>query len=176
MSMWLTLAKVEPSVPAAVRERPELIGTLFVDPADEPDRIDPADRPDAEQAAALPGEFRPRADSYGLDYRLLAAVAESRARAEEDTADWEAAYPWLARATGHGCDVVDEYEFCYGPAFVLGPDEVRRVAEGLVAEGWSRDGRAARWDGEREDHELEDLGPFFAAAAAEGRAVIGGVD
>ncbi|GCD92686.1 hypothetical protein [Embleya hyalina] len=176
MSMWLTLAKVEPSVPAAVRERPELIGTLFFDPSDEPDRNDPSDGSDPEEAAVLPGAFRPRADSYMCDYRLLAAVAESRARAEEGTADWESAYPWLARATGNDGDVVEEYEFCYGPAFVLAPDEVRRVAEGLVAEGWVRGGRAARWEEEREDHELEDLGPFFAAAAAEGRAVIGGVD
>ncbi|MFE5334181.1 hypothetical protein ACFRCG_48090 [Embleya sp. NPDC056575] len=176
MSMWLMLAKVEPAVPAAIRERPELIETLFFDPADEPDRIDPSDRPDPDQAAVLPGEFRSRADSFGVDYRLVAAVAESRARAEQDTADWEAVFPWLARATGHECDEVEEYEFCYGPAFVLAPDEVRRVAEGLVAEGWARDGGAARWGEEREEHELEDLGPFFAAAAAEGRAVIGGVD
>ncbi|MFI1582474.1 hypothetical protein [Embleya sp. NPDC020630] len=176
MSMWLMLAKVEPSVPAAVLERPELIETLFFDPADEPERIDPSDRPDPERAAVLPGEFRPRADSYRFDYRLLAAVAESRAQAEQGTADWEAAFPWLAGATGHECDEVEEYEFCYGPAFVLAPDEVRRVAEGLVAEGWARAGGAARWDGECEEHELEDLGPFFAAAAAEGRAVIGGVD
>ncbi|WP_157968562.1 hypothetical protein [Streptomyces geranii] len=99
---------------------------------------------------------------HGYDYRVLDAVAEGRAEAEEGTADWRTAYPWLARATGHGCATVEGYEFGYGPAFVLTPDEVRQVADGLRAEGWAG--------------AFEDLDPFFAAAAAEGEAVIGGVD
>ncbi|MFF3373545.1 hypothetical protein ACFYXF_11420 [Streptomyces sp. NPDC002680] len=121
-------------------------------------------------------EFRRTGDSFGCDYRLLSAVAEGRAEVEEGTADWTKAYPWLARSTGHGCVVIEEHRFGYGPAFILTPDEVRQVAKGLVAEGWAVGATAADWDGESEDHGLQDLGPFFAAAAAEGKAVLGGVD
>ncbi|MGW2050334.1 hypothetical protein ACWCPF_34955 [Streptomyces sp. NPDC001858] len=46
----------------------------------------------------------------------------------------------------------------------------------MVAEGWAIGATAADWVEESEDHGLEDLGPFFAAATAEGRAVIGGVN
>ncbi|MFJ8112717.1 hypothetical protein [Streptomyces sp. NPDC096132] len=161
MSMWLSLAKIEPSLLTTAREKPELIDSLFFDEDDDP-------------GAPVPG-FRPVADAYGYDYRLLSDIAEGRAQAEENTTDWMGAYPWLAKASGHGCDVTEEYEFCYGPAFVLTPDEVRQVAEGLVAEGWVPS-TAAKWDEETEDDEFEDLGPFFAAAAAEGKAVIGGVN
>ncbi|MFK0160663.1 hypothetical protein ACIQVK_52585 [Streptomyces sp. NPDC090493] len=149
MSMWLKLTKIEPALLMAVRE------------------------------GAVLSAFRTRADSYGCDHRILSTIAEGRAEAEEGTTDWTKAYPWLARSTGHGCAAVEEkeYESGYGPAFVLTPDEVRQVAEGLMAEGWATTGTtAADWTGESEDHGLEDLGPFFAAAAAEGKAVIGGVD
>jgi len=76
---------------------------------------------------------------------------------------------------------VEEFEFCYGPAFFLTPEEVRQVAQGLVAEGWTGDTTAGDWyqeneDAEYENDEFDDLGRFFAAAAAEGKAVIGGVN
>ncbi|MFI2433065.1 hypothetical protein [Streptomyces sp. NPDC018693] len=159
MSMWLELAKIEPSLLTEVREKPELIHALFFQ------KDDPA---------PLPQGFRPGPDSYGEDYRNFVATAEAPAETEEGTTEWG-----LARATGHGCEVIDGYdEFCYGPAFVLTPGEVRQVAKGLVAEGWDADEAADR-DEEDEDGEVdefEDLGAFFAAAAAEGRAVIGGVN
>ncbi|MFF5965097.1 hypothetical protein ACFY64_15430 [Streptomyces collinus] len=100
-------------------------------------------------------------DSHGEDFRALGDIAGGRAEVEEGESDWRFAYPWLARATGHGCQVVEESEFGYGPAFVLTSDEVRQVAEGLVAEGWAR---------------FLGLGPFYASAAAEGKGVIGGVN
>ncbi|MGX2994540.1 hypothetical protein JNUCC64_09615 [Streptomyces sp. JNUCC 64] len=122
-----------------------------------------------------PDGFRPVGDSFGHDYRSLIELAEDRARVEGDSPVWEAAYPWLARATGRGCEVVDGFGFRYGPAFTLGTAEVREVAAGLAREHWSRSVRAADWDVRREDQDLDDLVPFFAAAATEGRCVIGGV-
>ncbi|WP_431971013.1 hypothetical protein [Nocardia sp. bgisy134] len=160
MSMWLELAKIEPSLLEEMREKPELIHTVFFSEND---------------SAPLPGGLRRVADFYGYDYRTLSAIAEGRAEAEKGTADWRDAYPWLARATGDHCDVIAGYEFCYGPAFVLTPNEVRQVTEGLVAEGWVLGTTVADWDEENEDDEFEDLCPYFAAAAAEGKAVIGGV-
>jgi hypothetical protein len=70
----------------------------------------------------------------------------------------------------HGTGEELPYEFCYGPGFVLDPAAVVRVAEGLAAEGWGADGAI----GEVLDED-EDLGRFYAAAAREGKAVIGGV-
>jgi hypothetical protein len=63
------------------------------------------------------------------------------------------------------------YEFGYGPPFVLGPVQVKVVAQGLAGEGWGFG--AARADGAYEGFEA--LGPFYAAAALEGKAVVGGV-
>lgn len=146
MSLWLTLAKIAPPVLAEARQSPALIDALFSGGND---------------PALLPQGFRPGLDSHGEDFRALGDTAEGRAEVEEGESDWRSAYPWLARATGHGCEVVEEYEFGYGPAFVLTPDEVRQVAKGLVGEGWAR---------------FLGLGPFYAAAAAEGKGVIGGVN
>ncbi|MEU1511435.1 DUF1877 family protein [Streptomyces sp. NPDC005811] len=138
MSMWLDLVRIDPELLAAVQERPELIDALF---------------------SAADDEEETDADSFGLDYRLLADIAEGRALAEQGTGDWQSAYPWLARATGHDCATVEEYDFGYGPAHFLTPDEVGEVARGLRAEHWDLDG----------------LVPFFTKAAAEGKAVLGGV-
>ncbi|MFF3940710.1 DUF1877 family protein [Streptomyces phaeofaciens] len=138
MSMWLNLAKTDPARLREARENPELIDALF------------SDEDDPEQAADLHEE----------DYRTLAEIAEGRAAAEEDSADWTSAYPWLARATGHGCETVEEYDFGYGPAFLLTPDEVRQVADGLEREGWTR---------------FLELGPYYAEAATEGKGMIGGI-
>ena len=146
MSMWLTLAKIAPPVLAEARQNPALIDALFSGGND---------------PTLLPQGFRPGADSHGEDFRALGDIAGGRAKAEEGESDWASAYPWLARATGHGCEAVEGYEFGYGPAFVLAPDEVRQVAEGMVTEGWAR---------------FLELGPFYASAAAEGKGVIGGVN
>ncbi|MEU1180354.1 hypothetical protein ABZ464_22370 [Streptomyces sp. NPDC005820] len=144
MSMWLDLVKIDPAVLAAVQERPQLIDALFSE-EDDPDPVVAGVHSDA--------------DSFGYDYRLLSDIAEGRARAEQGTGDWQSAYPWLARAAGHDCAVVEAYDFGYGPAHFLTPDEVAEVARGLRTEHW----------------DLDDLLPFFTRAAAEGRAVLGGV-
>lgn len=149
MSLWLTLAKIAPPVLAEARQNPALIDALF------------SGGKGGNDPALVPHGFRPGADSHGEDFRVLADTAEGRAEVEEGESDWRSAYPWLARATGHGCEVVEEYEVGYGPVFVLAPDEVREVAKGLVAEGWAR---------------FVELGPFYASAAAEGKGVIGGVN
>lgn len=162
MSMWLTLRKIDTALLEAIRDRPELVHELFFEVDD----------------AAPPRGFRPWADAYGYDYRTISAIVEGRAEDEEGTTDWTGCYPWMARAIGHeGGEVIEDYEFCYGPAFVLTPDEVKKVAKGLAAEGWGLGASAADWGDDRrdDDDEFEDLGSFFAAAAAEGRAVIGGV-
>ncbi|MFF6980006.1 hypothetical protein ACFZAV_20195 [Streptomyces sp. NPDC008343] len=144
--MGLTLVKIAPPLLEEARRNPELINALFFD---------------RDASALVPHGFRPGMDSHGEDFRALGDSAEGRAEVEEGESDWRSAYPWLARATGHGREVVEEYEFGYGPAFVLTPDEVRQIAEGLVGEGWAR---------------FLGLGPFYASAAAEGKGVIGGVN
>ncbi|WP_432087535.1 hypothetical protein [Streptomyces sp. bgisy095] len=160
MSMWLDLVKIDSSLLAVLRERPELIGALFF----EDDVPEP-----------LVSGVHPTGDSFGHDYRLLAEVAEGRAEAEKGTSDWRTAYPWLARATGEDCRTVEGFEFGYGPAHFLTPDEVGQVAEGLVGERWTDRTSAAHWNAGAGERDFDDLVPFFAKAAEEGRAVVGGV-
>ncbi|MFE9658417.1 hypothetical protein [Streptomyces sp. NPDC005955] len=157
VSMWLHLVKVTPSLLEEVRTRPSVLDALFF------------------RGEARPG-FRPVADSFGHDHRTLRELAEDRARVEHGAGYWPTAFPWLARAVGRGCAVVEGYGFRHGPAFVLPPDEVGQVAQGLAAERWSRTVRASDWDEGREERDLDDLVPFFAAAGATGRAVVGGVN
>ncbi|WTW95096.1 YfbM family protein [Streptomycetaceae bacterium NBC_01309] len=135
MSMWLTLAKIDPALLPDVRSNPDLLDDL------------------------LNGDH-PEDETHGEDYRTIDHIAEGRAEVEEGAADWREAYPWLGRATGHGSEEIEGDDFGYGPAFVLTPDEVRQVAEGLVGEGWSR---------------FLELAPFLTRAAAEGKAVVGAV-
>ncbi|MVO90646.1 hypothetical protein GPA10_39330 [Streptomyces sp. p1417] len=168
MSLWLKLTKIEPPLLEEARRRPDLIEALFSS-EDESRGEDEGER----GGGVLPPTFRPGADSWATDHRLISAVATDRAEVEEGTADWTRAYPWLARSTGEGPDVIEAYESGYGPAFVLTPAEVRAVAEGLTAEGWAAGATAAHWKGDRAEGGIEDLGPFFAAAVAEAKAVIG---
>lgn len=156
VSMWLKLAKIDVELLESVRANPGLIGTIF----------------DSGQA---PAGFHRGADVFGCDHRILSAVAEARAEAEHETAQWRKCCPWLAAATGeNGQNDVEGYEFGYGPAFVLDPGQVTAVAQGLTGEGWGFG--AARRDAAEGAHEgFEDLGPFYAAAAREGKAIVGGV-
>lgn len=135
MSMWLTLAKIDPALLHDVHTKPDL-------------------------AADLLNGSHPEAGSHGEDFRAIDQMATGRAEAEEGTTDWAAAYPWLGKATGHGCDVVEGQALGYGPAFVLTPDEVRQTAAGLASEGWSR---------------FLGLAPFYATAATEGKAILGAI-
>ncbi|MFB6524938.1 hypothetical protein [Streptomyces sp. NPDC056399] len=145
MSMWMTLTKIEPSLVEEVLERRE------------------------------PLVRSSTGDTFACDYRILHAVAEGRAEVEMGAADWTTVYPWLARAVGHGSSAVNEHGPGDASGFVLTLDEVRRVAEGLITEGWvSRN--AAAWAVSSKDRGLEDLGPFFAAAAVEEKAVVGEVN
>ncbi|MDI2127562.1 hypothetical protein [Yinghuangia seranimata] len=130
MSIWLTLVKLDPAAADEARTRPESVAGL------------------------LDGT----AGRHAEDYRALGDIAEGRAETEEGTADWTRAYPALAAATGTDRPLVEGSDNGYGPAFVLGPDDVRRVADGLAAEGWTGFLEIAR---------------FYVAAAAEGRAVLG---
>ncbi|WP_433256089.1 hypothetical protein ACQPYK_16355 [Streptosporangium sp. CA-135522] len=157
MSMWLNLAKIDVELLESVRADPDLIGEIFFD------------------NGQAPAGFRPETDMFGCDYRTLNAVAEGRAEAERESAQWRECYPWLMAATGeNGENDVEGYEFDYGPAFVLDPGQVTMVAQGLMGEGWGF-GAARRDAADGADEGFEDLGPFYAAAAREGKAIVGGV-
>jgi len=166
--MWLTLAKVNPGLFAEIRANPDLLDAIFFDEDDRPAGLDE------------------RSDVFGCDYRTLSAVAEGCAEADEAGVDWREHYAWLARATGENeADHLPGYDFTYGPAFAFAPTDVQRVAEGLAEESWSLDEEDAReLSGNNSDEEDEDdpefddfidLVPFFAAAAREGKAVVGGI-
>jgi hypothetical protein len=183
MSMWLNLAKVSPALLTEIRADPALLDRLFF-----------------EDEAGVPDGVTARADIFGCDYRTLVAVAEAKAvDAGADGDDWNDSQPWLARATGDDTgNLIEEYEFTYGPAYYFDADEVRAVHDGLVAEGWvfpddmfdeyeeepdlPPDGAVATTDeADDEDSEYEyddfvDLVPFFAAAVREGKAIVGGVN
>ncbi|MEV5905197.1 hypothetical protein [Streptomyces sp. NPDC052127] len=160
MSMWLALVKIDPALLAALQERPELVGALFF----EDDVPEP-----------LVSGVDPTADSFHYDYRLLSDMAEGRSEAEKGTPKWHTAYPWLARATGENCSAIERSEFGYGPAHFLTPHEVGQVAAGLAGEHWTHRASAAHWNAEAEERDFDDLVPFFAKAAAEGKAILGGV-
>ncbi|MEV0424490.1 hypothetical protein [Streptosporangium canum] len=67
--MWLRLSKIDAELLESVRANPALIGTIF----------------DSGQA---PTGFHRGADVFGCDHRILSAVAEARAEAEHETAQW----------------------------------------------------------------------------------------
>jgi hypothetical protein len=182
MSMWLSLAKVDPSVLSAVRAQPDLLDAYF------------------EYEGEAPAGFDPRSDLFSCDYRTLTAIAEAKAEDAGPGTDWTEAFPWLVRATGEADGDELDYEFTYGPAFVLDVHEVPEVVAGLTAEGWSFDALEYQIEesvepdedgfyefdeddeeddgppGDREFDDFVDLIPFLSAAAREGKAVIGGVE
>jgi hypothetical protein len=63
-----------------------------------------------------------------------------------------------------------DFDFCYGPAFGMTPEEVKEVAAGLAAEPWAHEAL-----GVDDDENLPGLLRFFAEAAAEGKGLVGGV-
>jgi hypothetical protein len=183
MSMWLNLAKVSPELLTEIRAEPDLLDSIFFDEDD------------------LPDGLSLQSDVFGCDYRTLSAIAEFTAEQVQPGVDWRERYIWLRRATGDNeADHLVGYEFTYGPAFTLAPTDVQRVAEGLASEEWSYedddedleeldpldatdideddDDDFDEGDDEDDDQEYEDfvdLVPFFAAAAREGKAIVGGV-
>jgi hypothetical protein len=179
MSMWLNLAKVSPDLLAQIRARPDLLDNLFFD-----EEADP------------PAGVDLRVDLFGCDYRTLTAIAEGMASQEAPGTDWRETYVFLRRATGDDeRDHLQGYEFTYGPAFALGTDDVLAVHRGLSDEGWDFDGDDLDDDedelvpfdedeGDPDDdsdddnpeyEDFDELVPFFAAAAREGKAIVGGV-
>jgi hypothetical protein len=164
MSMWLGLAKVNPELFAEIQANPHLLDAIFFDEGDRPAGLDE------------------RSDVFGCDYRTLSAVAEACAEVDEADADWREHYGWLARATGENeADHLPGYEFTYGPAFAFMPADVQRLADGLATESWSLDEDDARElsgtgsDDEEKFDDFVDLVPFFAAAASEGKVIVGGI-
>ncbi|WP_331772095.1 hypothetical protein OG948_52020 (plasmid) [Embleya sp. NBC_00888] len=158
MSMWLTLVKVEPAVLGELAGSPGPVGELFVDTGD--------------SGSVLSG-FHPGVDRYGCDYRVLSTAAEGRLEAEGGAGRWTREYPWLARAVGYGCDIVEGVEFAGEPSYFLPPEQVGPVAEGLRDERWATGAGASRpWNGTTGDNAFEDLIVFLTAAATEGKAVI----
>ena len=63
----------------------------------------------------------------------------------------------IDEATGGGAKELD-YDFCYGPAFAIEPTEVARIAKALS-----------------KDPDPFGISEFFAGAAREGKAIVGGV-
>ncbi|MFI6983463.1 hypothetical protein ACIBSV_33285 [Embleya sp. NPDC050154] len=158
MSMWLTLVKIEPAALGEVADAPGLVGGLFADRGG---------------SGSVVSGFRPRVDRYGCDYRVLTMSAEGRLEAEGGMERWTKEYPWLARAVGYGCDIVEGVEFAGEPAYFLPPEQVGPVAEGLRDERWATGAGASRpWNGITGDNTFEDLIVFLTAAATEGKAVI----
>jgi hypothetical protein len=147
MSMWLNLAKLAPADLEKVREDPQRLDRIFF-----------------EEEGEAPTEFDEEKDVFGTDYRTLAAIAEAM---EIDLDEGES---WLSRATGSGIGAELEFDFTYGPGFVLLPDEVKQVADGLSAEEWA--GEALAID---DDENLPGLLRFFVAAAEQRRGIVGGV-
>ena len=96
-------------------------------------------------------------DLMGLDYRTLMAICEGLEEAGMDTT-------WTYRATGDEFGDVIDFEVTYGLVFYFTPSEVAQIAAGLAEEDW-----------DPEDDYEENIARFFATAAGEGKAVIGGV-
>lgn len=181
MSMWLTLAKVSPETLRAIQERPQLMDGMFFE-NDEDGQADP-----------VPADFDPDADVLGTDYRTLTMIAEGLAEHLGSPASFEEQDTWLSKAA-HGLGDLLDYDFCYGPAFVLTPAQVAEIALGLAEEedAVQAAGGADAADPDDEadpDQEIiaqaaadlddedddEDLGVFYAAAAREGKGMVGGV-
>lgn len=76
-------------------------------------------------------------------------------------------YPWMTRAL-HGTGEVVDFEYGYGPGFMVGADMAAQIVAGLAEEGWWRPGDEVV----TVDHAIA---AFYAAAADQGRTVIGGI-
>jgi hypothetical protein len=98
--------------------------------------------------------FEPDKDVFGEDYRMITEVAEAMAGGES----FYEQETWLTRAMGHGMGEEVAYEFCYGPGFCFSAEQVQQIANGLS----------------KEDDPFG-VSDFFAEAARQGRAVVGGV-
>ena len=149
MSMWLNLVKLAPAELERVKAKPDLLENVFFDDGEVP----------------LAG-YSEETDVFGTDYRTLSAIAE----AMEDGESLEDQESWLAKSAGNGIGDDVDYEFTYGSAYALSPDEVKQIAAGFAAEAWY-----AEIADDDDDENLPGLVRFFATAAKEGKGIIGGV-
>ncbi|MEV8516337.1 hypothetical protein [Dactylosporangium sp. NPDC051484] len=142
MSMSLYLVKVTPTIGERMQADPELLLQVWgaVDPV-EPDIADL----DEDEDKLLE-------DYLGISHILL---------------DKPDRYPWLARAL-HGTGEVVDFEYGYGPGFIVRADMAAQIVAGLAEEGWWRQGDEVV----TVDHAIA---AFYAAAADQGRTVIGGI-
>jgi hypothetical protein len=76
-------------------------------------------------------------------------------------------FPVMFRAMNGTGDELD-YDFGYGPAFVIEPAEAARISAGLAEEGWWRSGDEVITI----DHAIAE---FYTLAADQGRTIVGGV-
>jgi hypothetical protein len=76
-------------------------------------------------------------------------------------------YPWLTRAL-HGMGEDVNFDYGYGPGFIVKADAAAQIVAGLAEEGWWRPGDEVV----SVDHAIA---AFYAVAASQGRVVIGGV-
>jgi len=149
MSMWLNLVKLTLDDVEKVKAKPNVLDAVFFDGG-------------TSQLAS----YNEANDVFGTDYRTLSEVGEAMADGEE----LEEQDTWLAKSVGNGLGDELDYEFCYGPGFVLSPDEVKNVATGFASEAWYADAEAVD-----DDENIPGLVRFFETAAKEGKGVIGGV-
>jgi hypothetical protein len=142
MSMSLYLVKVAPVIGERIQANPGLLLQVW----GEVDTVDPdiADL-DEDQDKLLE-------DYLGLSRILL---------------DQPDRYPWMARAL-HGAGEVVDFEYGYGPGFMVRSDAAAQIVAGLAEEGWWRPSDKVV----TVDHAIA---AFYAGAADQGRTVIGGI-
>lgn len=166
--MWLSLARIPADQLAAVRADPALVESIF-----------------SGEDPWVPG-FDPVGDVFGTRYDdlygMITAVVEGipgPAIVEMDghqvyrtskEPDFDLEDSWVAKATGAGIGETVAYEFTYGEAFVLTAAQVKEVAAGLAIEPL-----AVELAGVDDDRNIPGLIRFYAAAAAQGKAIVGGV-
>ncbi|MFG1609111.1 hypothetical protein [Actinoplanes sp. NPDC049265] len=144
MSMELLLVRLTPAQQEAIAADPELLDLVF---------------PEDEQAS-LPGvlaSLHIDADTLEENYLEISAILDESV--EE--------YEWMRKAA-NGTGTTIRFDFGYGDAFVLSPEQVAEIAAGLDAEEWLRP------DSDEAGSVLA-VAAFYRDAAALGRGVIGGV-
>jgi len=142
VSMSLYLVKVAPTLGERIQADPKLLLQVW----GEVDRVDP-DIADLDEDR----------DTLLEDYLCLGRILQEE----------PGRYSWMERAL-HGTGEVVDFEYGYGPGFLIRAEQAAQIAAGLAEEGWWRPGDEVV----TVDHAIA---AFYAAAAEEGRTVIGGI-
>ena len=140
MTMSLYLVKVAPVIGERIQADPGLLLQVWGEDSVDPDIADL----DEDQ------------DKLLEDYLHLSRIL----------LDQPGRYPWLMRAL-HGTGEVVDFEYGYGPGFMVRADMAAQIVVGLAEEGWWRAGDKVV----TVDHAIA---AFYAAAVDQGRTVIGG--